>query len=276
MMAPHPERVLEKRDEVGPRGILYPERRSELGSLLRIAPSPDLAPFVGHYWIITWDLRGHESQTQETLPHPSVHIALEHGRSGIYGVVKGRFTRVIEGKGRVFGIKFRPGGFYPFAQFPVSRLTNRILPLGDVFGAAGEALTSRVLAKRSERAMVAVAEDFLRQQNPERDAVAERVADIVEQIAIDRTITTVETVAGKNGLTVRSLQRLFSRYVGVSPKWVINRHRLHEVVDRLAKGERVDWTQLAFELGYFDQAHFIKDFKAIIGRTPGEYVSPHG
>jgi AraC-like DNA-binding protein len=276
MMAPQPERVLEKRDDVGPRGILYPERRSELGSLVRLAPSPDLAPFVGHYWIITWDLRGHEAQTQETLPHPSVHVALEHGRSGIYGVVKGRFTRVIEGKGKVLGIKFRPGGFYPFVRSPVSRLTNRIVPLHDVFGADGEALVSSVLAKRSERAMVAVAEDFLRQQSPQRDAVAERVAEIVDQIAVDRTITTVETVARKSGLTVRSLQRLFSRYVGVSPKWVINRHRLHEAVDRLTKGEPIDWTQLALDLGYFDQAHFIKDFKGIIGRTPGEYVSPHG
>ena len=271
MMAPHPERVLEKRDEVGPRGILYPERRSELGSLVRLAPSPDLEPFVGHYWIITWDLRGHEAQTQETLPHPSVHIALEHGRSGIYGVVKGRFTRVIEGRGRVFGIKFRPGGFYPFVKCPVSRLTNRILPLGDVFAATGETLAPGVLAKRSERAMVAVAEDFLREQNPQRDAMAERIGQIVEQIAADRTITRVEIAARQSGFSVRSLQRLFARYVGVSPKWVINRHRLHEAVDRLAKGETVDWTHLAFELGYFDQAHFIKDFKAIIGRTPGEY-----
>jgi len=275
-MAPQPERVLEKRDDVGPRGILYPERRSELGSLVRLAPSPDLAPFVGHYWIITWDLRGHEAQTQETLPHPSVHIALEHGRSGIYGVVKGRFTRVIEGKGRVFGIKFRPGGFYPLVRSPVSRLTNRIVPLGDVFGTAGEALASRVLAKRSERAMIAVAEDFLRRQAPRRDAMAEKMGDIVGQIAADRTITTVETVARRSGLSVRSLQRSFARYVGVSPKWVINRHRLHEAVDRLAKGEPIDWAQLAFDLGYFDQAHFIKDFKGIIGRTPGEYVSPHG
>jgi AraC-like DNA-binding protein len=276
MMAPQPERVLEKRDDVGPRGILYPERRSELGSLVRLAPSPDLAPFVGHYWIITWDLRGHEAQTQETLPHPSVHIALEHGRSGIYGVVKGRFTRVIEGKGRVFGIKFRPGGFYPLVRSPVSRLTNRIVPLGDVFGAAGGALASSVLAKRSERAMIAVAEDFLRRQAPRRDAMAEKMGDIVGQIAADRTITTVEMVARQSGLSVRSLQRSFARYVGVSPKWVINRHRLHEAVDRLAKGEPIDWARLAFDLGYFDQAHFIKDFKGIIGRTPGEYVSPHG
>ena len=263
------ERVLEKHD-VGPRGILYPERRSDLGSLVRLPPATDLAPFVAHYWIITWDLRGHAPQVQETLPHPSVHIAMERDRSGIFGVVKGRFTRVIEGKGRVFGIKFRPGGFYPFVKFPVSRLTNRIVPLSEVLD-GGETLEPAVLAKRSERAMIEVAEDFLRRQNPQRDAVAEEMAELVEQIATDRTITRVETVAVWSGIGTRSLQRLFSRYIGVSPKWVINRHRLHEVVDRLSKGETVDWTCLALDLGYFDQAHFIRDFKAIIGRTPGAY-----
>ena len=267
-MTPRDARVLEKHDEVEPpRGVIYPQRRSTLGSLTRLAPSPDLAPFVAHYWIITWDLLGTAPQTQETLPHPSVHIALERHRSGIYGIVKGRFTRVIEGKGRVFGIKFRPGGFFPFARYPISRLTNRVVPLDDV------SLEQRVLAKRSERAMIEVAEDYLRRQNPERDPIAEKLGDLVEQVARDQTIKTVEGLARRTDMSVRSLQRLFSRYVGVSPKWVINRHRLHEVVDRLREGETVDWTRLALDLGYFDQAHFIKDFKAIIGRTPGEYRS---
>jgi AraC-like DNA-binding protein len=280
-MTPPPHRVLEKHDEIEPpRGILYPQRRSELGSLRRLAPSSDLAPFVSHYWIITWDLRGHPPQTQETLPHPYVHIAIERGRSGIYGVVKGRFTRLIEGKGRVFGIAFRPGGFHSFTRSPVSRLTNRIVPLGDVFGADGEVFEFTMLAKRSERAMIAVAETFLKRQKPRRDAIAEQLADLVERIAADVTIKTVEAVARASGLSVRSLQRLFSRYVGVSPKWVINRHRLHEAVDRLSRGETVDWTALALDLGYFDQAHFIKDFKSIIGRTPGDYAGdisfPHG
>jgi AraC-like DNA-binding protein len=267
-------RVLEKHDataEVGPpRGVLYPQRRTSLGSLLRLPPSADLAAFVAHYWIITWDLREHAPLTQETLPHPSVHIALERGRSGIYGVVKGRFTRVIEGKGRVFGIKFRPGGFYPFLKSPVSRLTNRIVPLDDA------TLEKRVLAKRSERSMIAVAEEYLRRRRPKRDQVAEKIGAIVEEIAVDRSLMTVETVSRRCGISTRSLQRLFSRYIGVSPKCVINRHRLHEVVDRLGKGETIDWSRLALDLGYFDQAHFIKDFKAIIGRTPGDYNASHG
>lgn len=265
-MASRDASVLEKRDEVAPpRGVLYPQRRSELGSLVRVPPSPDLAPFVAHYWIITWDLRGNAPQLQETLPHPSVHIALERGRSAIYGVVKGRFTRIIEGKGRVFGIKFRPGGYYPFARYPISRLTNRVVPLDD------DTLEKTLLAKRSERAMVEVAESYLLGQNPKRDPAAEKIGDIVEQIAVDRSIGTVETLAQKTAIGTRSLQRLFSRYIGVSPKWVINRNRLHEVIERLSQGETIDWTRLALDLGYFDQAHFIKDFKSIIGRTPSDY-----
>jgi AraC-like DNA-binding protein len=60
--------------------------------------------------------------------------------------------------------------------------------------------------------------------------------------------------------------------VGVGPKWVIKRRRLHEAVQRMEAGEPVDWPGLARELGYFDQAHFIHDFKAMVGRTPAEYA----
>ena len=69
----------------------------------------------------------------------------------------------------------------------------------------------------------------------------------------------------------RSLQRLFSEYVGVSPKWVIRRYRLHELIERSHTGEEPDWPQLALELGYFDQAHLINDFRTITGYSPTEY-----
>jgi AraC-like DNA-binding protein len=72
------------------------------------------------------------------------------------------------------------------------------------------------------------------------------------------------------GYSKRTLQRLFREYVGVSPKWVLQRVRLHEAAERMAGGEG-DWPRLALELGFFDQAHFIKAFKAVIGLTPGDY-----
>jgi AraC-like DNA-binding protein len=69
----------------------------------------------------------------------------------------------------------------------------------------------------------------------------------------------------------RSLQRIFSEYVGQSPKWVIQRYRLHEAIERFRSGDVLDWAQIALDLGYFDQAHLINDFKAMVGYTPTQY-----
>jgi AraC-like DNA-binding protein len=74
------------------------------------------------------------------------------------------------------------------------------------------------------------------------------------------------------GLGLRKLQRLFDDYVGVSPKWVIQRYRLHEAAERIAAGRVADFADLALELGYADQAHFNRDFKKLVGRSPAEYA----
>jgi AraC-like DNA-binding protein len=71
---------------------------------------------------------------------------------------------------------------------------------------------------------------------------------------------------------VRRLQRLFADYVGVGPKWVIRRYRLHEITERMAAGGRIDWLRLALQLGYADQAHLSRDFTAIVGETPTRYA----
>ena len=69
-------------------------------------------------------------------------------------------------------------------------------------------------------------------------------------------------------MSLRSLQRLFSCYVGVSPKWVIMRYRIHDAVEQIAAGQPSDWSRLAQDLRYCDQTHFIKDFKALVGKSP--------
>jgi len=238
----------------------------------RIAPSPTLAWVVQHYWIVQWDLRGHPSQVRETLPHPNVHLTLEPNRSGIHGVHSGRFTCELDGQGAVFGVKFRPGGFRPFLQRSVSELRDRSLPMQDVFGVAADALEAEVLSQSGDEAMVAVAERFLVARMPPADPVVAQVGGIVDAIADDRDILSVDQLVQRWRIDKRRLQRLFNDYVGASPKWVINRYRLHEAVERLAAGTTVDWAQLALDLGYFDQAHFIRDFKALVGRPPGEYA----
>ncbi len=268
-----PAAVLYKRDKmrkpVGKaRGLLRASVGEGTFSHHRLAPDEDLAPFVEHFWSVSW--RGvHQPLVREVLPHPSVHVVFERGRSGVQGVPRGRFTRILEGDGIVLGIKFRPGCFRPFVPFPVSRLTGRRMSVRDAFGDDPE---ESILTQPDVESMIVVASDFLRERLPARNAVAEEVAAIVQRIMSDLAIRRVEDLALTTGRSTRALQRLFSEFVGVSPKWVIRRYRLLEAIERVNEGEVVDWTTLALDLGYFDQAHFIRDFKSLVGRTPASYA----
>ena len=91
---------------------------------------------------------------------------------------------------------------------------------------------------------------------------------MLPRIASDRSITRVAHLLPAGGGTVRRLQRLFKQYVGVSPKWVIARYRIHEALDRVHENNVKGWASLALDLGYADQAHFIRDFKGLVGATP--------
>ena len=120
--------------------------------------------------------------------------------------------------------------------------------------------------------MIGIVRAFLLARLPAADPQVDRVAALVAEIDADRSLVRADALAARHGMSLRALQRLFDDYVGVGPKWVINRCRLHEAVDRLADGAAVDWTALALDLGYFDQAHFIRDFRTLVGRTPGEFA----
>ena len=255
-----------------PRGLLDLASGQKRFRLARYHPSAGLGFFVEQYWIVEWDLSGQADHQQELLPHPSVHIAVERGRFELVGVVEGRFTRVLQGIGRVFGVKFWPGGFYPFFGAPVSDLTNRVVSLSDVFGEAGKVFGKAVAACANDERNVELAEELLSARRPARDKNVVVVREIVDQIAADPGITKVDDLAPVVDMSKRTLQRLFRRYVGVSAKWVIQRYRLHEAIEAIARGRQVDWARLAIDLGYFDQAHFIKDFKRFAGRTPDEYA----
>src|SRR5215213_1442350 len=97
-----------------PAGFLNQKAGEKRFRLSRHLPSHALRFFIEHYWIVRWDLRGREPYLQETLPHPCVHLVIERGRSGIVGVMTGKFSHLLADEGRVFGVKFRPGAFYPF------------------------------------------------------------------------------------------------------------------------------------------------------------------
>jgi AraC-like DNA-binding protein len=254
-----------------PRGLLNLESAEGRIRLARYYPSDaSISFFVEHYWIVAWRLAGQPPFTSETLPYPSVHVVLEPGDSRVVGVPRGKFTRTLRGDSFVFGIKFRPGGFRPFVDGPVSRFTNRSVAIWSVLQYGAE-LTEAVLGAGTDAAMIECAEALLLRHLPEPDPQIPILGEIVEKIAANRSIVRVDQLVGDDGLGRRALQRLFREYVGVTPKWVIQRYRLFEAAERLSAAE-ADGAQLAQELGYFDQAHFIRDFKAMVGQTPHAYA----
>jgi AraC-like DNA-binding protein len=262
-----------RRDPGPPRGILESVPGGGLFRHERIGPAADLEHVVQHFWTVSWDLTGHGPAIRETLPHPVVHVVMGRNVSRVAGIAGGRFTRVLTGAGRVFGIKFRPGGFQPFAGGSVARFTGREVPLAQVFGPPGTRLVRAVLAAGDDTpARIALCEAFLRERLPPPDPNVVLAGRIVDHAERDRRVVRVEDLAEWSGLSTRALQRLFNRYVGVGPKWVIRRYRLHEALEVLAGGGPADWPSVALSLGYFDQAHFINDFKALVGRTPAEYA----
>jgi AraC-like DNA-binding protein len=257
-------------------GILNPRAIAEKFQLTRHLPAQDTGYFVERYWVVRWDLCGQAPYQQETLPYAVVNMTIEHDRSRIVGVVKGKFSVLLQDQGWVFGVKFRPGAFYAFANAPVSTITDRTIRIEDVFGGEGVALEAAIRACDDEAKWVEHAEQFLRRRLPERDETIDLINRVIDCVIADRSILKVDQLAERFSLSKRTLQRIFSQYVGVSPKWVIMRYRLQEAADRMARRESLHWPQMALELGYFDQAHFINDFKMIVGRTPADYARSVG
>ena len=285
--------------------MLHPGRAETRFALARIQPSAVLAPFVDFYWIVRWDLRGQPPYQQTILPHPCVNLAFEASGAEIYGVDRRLFSRELTGQGRAFGVRFRAGCFRPFWQAPISQLTDRVVPAARLFGPRAEQTRRAIMRADSgggsggdrgsggeavadgeaggvavgavadgavaDGEMTAHAEALLGSVRPERDPAAERAADLVAQVTADPALRRVDGLAAAAGMTVRSLQRLFADYVGVSPKWVMRRARLHEAAQRAEQGS-VDWAALADSLGYADQAHLTRDFTAVVGLPPTRYA----
>ncbi len=256
-----------------PRGVVGTQAVRQQSPVGRFLPEGPLEQLVEHFWTIGWDLQERVTAMGETLPHPSVYLVVEAGHSGLSGVNTHRFQRRLEGRGRVYGVKFHPGTFRPFWPASVHTLTDRVVPLGEAFGAEGTELEAAVLACGEDApSAIALLEAFLLCRLPAPDARAQQARQLVALVLEDRTLTQAETLARAAGLSLRSLQRLFKDCVGVSPKWVIQRYRLHDAMACLEGDGPVDFPALALQLGFCDQAHFIRVFKAFLGRTPTEYA----
>ncbi|MGY1828071.1 MULTISPECIES: helix-turn-helix domain-containing protein [unclassified Blastococcus] len=263
------------------RGVLRPEETGEVAGLRRdAAVSAALSPFVERYWSVRWDRTGLPPFRSDVLSHPSVNVSVESGtrpRFGfalpavlVHGVVSRRFTVELVGVGRVTAVKFRPGGFAAFTGRRPGRET--VAPLAGELGLEPAPLLAAVLAEEDDAARAAVLDAALAPRAPAPAPEYLDLLALVDRMATDRELVRVEQVAELGGTGVRSLQRSFARYVGLGPKAVLARYRLQDAAALIDSGEVTDLAGLAASLGWFDQAHFSRDFRAVVGQPPSEYL----
>lgn len=263
-------------------GILRPAEHARRVQVDRLPVAADLEPWLEYYWTVRWDLGDAAPYRSEVVPHPAAHLTFESGTRDhhgiampaalLHGVPTSRFTFDVAGEGRVFGVKFRPGGFAAFAGTDASAWTNRIGAAAEVFTEVDE-LLSTVLAAEADADRAAVLDASLSRRVPGPDPHYERLLAIVAGMVADGTLTTVDDVADRFDIAPRTLQRLFRDYVGVGPKWVLQRYRLHDAVAAIDAGEGDDLAALAARLGWYDQAHFTRDFAAQVGVPPASYAA---
>jgi AraC-like DNA-binding protein len=263
------------------RGLVGRAGTTSLFDLNRWAPSVGTARFVDHFWSVSWDLRGQEPYQSTVITFPSVHVTHEWGsdspRHGfplpstlVHGVVERVFRTTISRAGVVVGARFRPGGFAARFHRDAAALTGRVQPVDD------ELFGGPIHLDDDVESAAARLDDLIVSCTGELDRTYVALTPLVDRIRDDDRLHRVEQVMKLSPWSARTTQRVFRRYVGVPVKWVLCRYRLQQAALEIESQPGVDFADLAVRLGWYDQAHFINDFRSMLGCTPGEYASRHG
>lgn len=247
-------------------------------SLRRYAPPAALGDVVRRFWVPVWSLPDGEVSVQRVLQYPVCQVVVGPDGGQLVGPHSGLSTQELAGRGWVVGAMMQPAAGLALAGGPVVALTNERRDLADVAALDGAGLVAAVGAalgadpaavERQQEACALVAE-ALAALLPADDE-GRLVNAVVEYVEGDREVQRVGQVCAKFDLGERALQRLLRRRIGLSPKWLIQRRRLHDAAELLRAGASVDLARVAADLGYADQAHFTRDFRAVTGLTPGEF-----
>lgn len=248
-------------------------------------PHPDLASFIKCYWIME-SPKEENPQKQTIVPDGCMEMIfhygdlykqyMENGESVVQprSCVFGQLTQLLEieptGITGIFSVRFHHEGFLPFATMPIKEMDNKAIPLEKLFGSDGTALEKNILETESTEEKINIVEAFLlnRLNTETFDKI---VQSTVETILTANGQMSVMELSKHININRRQLERKFSSAIGLSPKQLSKTIRLQSVLKLLLNKEFTSLTTLAHDADYYDQAHFIKDFKEFTGLTPKEF-----
>ncbi|HEU4649551.1 MAG TPA: helix-turn-helix transcriptional regulator [Gemmatimonadales bacterium] len=247
------------------------------------APSAALAGAVQCYWTITGCTTG--SLVNRVLPDGCADILLDFAapvtavgrvdgrRTVAVGTMRRAIVAPLSGGVDLFGIRFHPAGAAPVFGVPLNELTDRAQPLDDLLPGAGAGLEARLADTADVATRIRHTERFLLERLRERRRPHPLVAAAVQLLREQRGGGPVAGLGYTLGIGERQLQRQFHAAVGIAPKQLARVLRLQHAVRLLGQQRPSSWSALALTAGYYDQAHLIREFKALAGVTPRAFAA---
>jgi AraC-like DNA-binding protein len=271
------------------------------GSVVARFPArADVAAFIRQIWIPEWDLEPGEQAKQLVLGYPASNVVVELDGVAVYGPTSRASTKVLTGSGWAVGALLKPAGVRLFTERPAELLDAEApveaaalhQSISEVMGrpgSAGRPGNAAAAATGSEdpgpvaayRARAAeLLQDYVRALAASRAdggmsdeaALANQMVDLIDE----GDIRSAPQLAGRLHLSERSVQRLASRYVGMSPVLMLRRRRLQDAAQRVRTEPGTDLGELAATLGFADQAHLTREFRQVLGFTPRRYPGSPG
>src|SRR5262245_44918788 len=256
------------------------------------APGPPLSEFVELLWLYDGYDPGHPRE--RLLPTWTMELVIDlddapmrvaagdrepfHAYRGplLCGTHSTPFVIDTSAPATVLGVHFKPGGAFPFLPVPAGELQDAHVPLADLWGRRADELRDRALEARTPQERLRVLERCLGAMAPRPLERHPAVSFALSEFPRGPGARSVATVAKYAGLSRRRFTELFRSEVGLTPKRFCRVVRFQEVLRRVQRHRRVDWSAVALRSGYFDQAHFINDFREFCGVTPTAYLECRG
>jgi AraC-like DNA-binding protein len=252
-------------------------------------PREELRPYVECYWSgIAHPPESTSPTSHRVVPDGCIDIVFEFKgplagdpswlpRSIESSMVVGTMSRplIVTAPSEIqfLGVRFKPGKAHGFFRVAAGELTDCTVPLDDIWGRIGTNLASRLAEQHSLRHRIVRLEEELLKRLHSMNTEDPYIQPIIRFILDRRGAVSVQSLSGLAGISRQHIARKFDHYVGISPKLFCRVVRFQNVMRSVASPGNVDWASAALDLGYYDQAHMISDFKEFSGLTPAAFLA---
>jgi AraC-like DNA-binding protein len=192
-------------------------------------------------------------------------------RCFVFGQITSPLEIAPTGVTGIIGARFHPDGFLPFSSYPIQQMENKAVALNKLFNNDAISLEQHVMNALTNEERIQIISTFLINCLQTTDVSDRITKSSIEALLQSNGQMNVDELAEQVQINRRQLERKFSSAIGLSPKQLSKMIRLQTTLKMMEQKQFISLTSLAYENGYYDQAHFIKDFKEFTGVSPKKF-----